>query len=79
MARLADLIIKAAHKPIKITKVSGYVNTAIPKKCGTCHYLSHNHTECSNKIVNKDPEVPNGPTFKKVSAENGCCNEWEPR
>lgn len=65
---------------VKATKVSGYVDTSIPKKCGTCEYLSHDRTECNNKIVCRDPELKSaGDGLKKVSAENGCCNEWSPR
>ena len=65
---------------LKITKVSGYVDTPIAKKCGTCEYLSHDRTQCDNKVVAKDTEVKTGKNgLKNVSAENGCCNEWEPK
>ena len=60
------------------TKISGYVDTPVAKKCGTCEYL-HNGTLCTQKNVLKDPEVPFAARskFKKVSAENGCCSFWE--
>lgn len=60
------------------TKVSGYVDIPVDKKCGTCEYL-HNGSLCTQKNVLKDPEVPFAARskFKKVSAENGCCSFWE--
>ena len=60
------------------TKVSGYVDTPVPKKCGTCVFL-HNKSLCTNKTVMQDPEVPSArrSKFKKVDAEDGCCNEWQ--
>jgi hypothetical protein len=61
----------------KSTRVSGYVNTPIPKKCGTCKFLDGHY--CTNKVVMKDPQVPtdDDSKFKIVSPANGCCNEWQ--
>jgi hypothetical protein len=61
------------------TKVSGYVESPVPKKCGTCVYL-HNGSLCVQKTVLKDTEVPfaRRSKFKKVDAETGCCDFWQP-
>lgn len=63
----------------KATKVSGYVNIPIPKKCATCEYLVNNAL-CKNKIVMTDKQVPfaNRSKLKRVDPENGCCNLWTP-
>jgi hypothetical protein len=81
MAKLFDeMLLKVinASAPI-ITRVSGYVDTPTPKKCGTCKYLEGNSL-CGNMVVRKDPQVPTCKQsgLKKVSAANGCCNYWEP-
>jgi len=61
------------------TKVSGYVESPIEKKCGTCTFL-YNETLCTQKNVLLDKEVPfaRRSKLKKVDAENGCCNYWSP-
>lgn len=60
------------------TKVSGYVVSPVPKKCGTCRFL-HNSTLCTQKDVLKDPQVPfaRRSKFKQVDAEDGCCDYWQ--
>jgi len=62
-----------------ITKVSGYVDTPIPKKCGTCEYLVDGKY-CRNSTVRTDPQVKTDSSTgrKLVSAADGCCNEWNP-
>jgi len=57
------------------TKISGYL--PIAKSCSDCHYASHDKTECSNKIVAKDPEVPKAASGLKKISPRGWCNEWE--
>lgn len=62
-----------------ITKISGYVDTPIAKKCATCKYLVDGQF-CRNSTVQKDPQVKtDAKTGRKiVSASDGCCNEWDP-
>jgi hypothetical protein len=63
---------------VLITKVSGYVDTPIAKKCGTCRYLEAGKF-CRNGEVEKDKQVPTDASGRKlVSAADGCCNEWNP-
>jgi len=62
---------------VKITKVSGYVDTPIVKKCGTCEFLKDRRI-CVNKVVKGDEQVPEAAGQKIVNPENGCCNEWNP-
>lgn len=58
------------------TKVAGYVQTPIAKKCGTCEYFSKGL--CKNSIVARDKQVPTDKDgMKMVDGENGCCNQWE--
>lgn len=71
---------KESSRPIGTgTKVAGYVDTPVPKKCGTCEYLINGNL-CKNARVLKDPQVPfaKRSKLKKVNAENGCCSFWEP-
>lgn len=60
--------------------VSGYVESPVAKKCGTCEYLV-NGDLCKNKVVAKDPKVKTDKAsgLKTVCPEDGCCNEWEPK
>jgi hypothetical protein len=62
---------------VHITEVSGYVETPIRKACATCGYYYSLY--CSNEVVGRDDEVPGDPGSKRVSGENGCCDEWEPK
>lgn len=62
---------------VHITKISGYVDTPIDKRCGTCNYLKQGRI-CVNKVVAKDDEVPTAGGKKIVNARNGCCDEWKP-
>lgn len=77
----ASDVLAGSKKPTGTgTKVSGYVDTPVPKKCATCEYLV-NGTLCKNSQVLKDPEIPTAKRsrLKKVSAEDGCCSFWEPK
>jgi hypothetical protein len=74
------LAMKASHATSKkATKVSGYVDTPIAKKCGTCKHLSADRKHCNQAVVLHDPEIKTDPATKTklVCADNGCCNEWE--
>jgi hypothetical protein len=64
-----------------ITKVSGYVDTPIPKKCGTCKHISDDRKHCDQKTVMQDSQIKTDPATKTkiVCAQNGCCNEWQPK
>lgn len=80
--RISDIVhIRVRAAGVKITKVSGYVDTPIAKKCGTCKHLSDDRKHCDQKVVMHDPEVKTDPKTKtkEVCADNGCCNEWEPK
>jgi hypothetical protein len=70
--RIIDAAVVQACTP---TKVSGYL--PIAKSCSDCHYVSHDKTECSNKVVAKDPEVPRASSGLKKISPRGWCNEWE--
>jgi hypothetical protein len=67
-------------KKVQVTKLSGYVDTPILKKCGTCKHLSGDRKHCNEPTVMKDPQVKADPKtgLKLVNAMNGCCNEWMP-
>jgi hypothetical protein len=59
------------------TEVSGYVESPVEKRCGTCEYLAGG-TFCKQEAVLEDPEVPDGEKgLKLVDAKNGCCSFWE--
>lgn len=61
------------------TKVSGYVDTPVPKRCGTCEYLILGN-RCRKKEVLEDPEIKTVERgLKEVSPENGCCDYWIPK
>lgn len=66
--------------PVVITTTSGYVDTPVPKRCGTCEYIQGKKF-CTNKTVLKDKQIKTDPDngLKVISAANGCCNEWEPK
>ena len=61
------------------TKVSGYTEVPIEKRCGTCEYIV-NGKLCRQKIVLTDKKVKTDKSsgLKLVDAENGCCAFWEP-
>jgi len=60
------------------TKVSGYIESPVAKKCSTCEYYPQKD-RCNNKIVGKDPKVKTDESsgLKIVSGQNGCCSYWE--
>ena len=59
------------------TEVSGYVESPIEKRCGTCEYLKNGNL-CAQETVLRDPEVKDdGNGLKVVDPQNGCCNFWE--
>jgi hypothetical protein len=59
------------------TEVSGYIESPVEKRCGTCEYLMGD-TLCQQERVLDDPEVPDGEKgLKLVDAKNGCCSFWE--
>jgi hypothetical protein len=62
------------------TKVSGYVESSVPKRCGTCEYIQDKNL-CTQKDVLKDPEVKTCKEtgLKIVDAKDGCCNYWDPK
>jgi hypothetical protein len=59
------------------TTVSGYIESTVARKCGTCEYYSKGH--CNQKDVMKDPKVKmdTKTQTKIVEPELGCCNFWE--
>ena len=72
MANLVDFIAASG------TSVSGYIESDVAKRCGTCEYYVKDGM-CNNKVVLRDPKVPKAATseYKKVNARTGCCDEWE--
>lgn len=62
------------------TKVSGYVESSIAKKCGTCEYIQQSRL-CSQDTVLGDDEMETdkGTGYKVVDPEKGCCDFWEPK
>ena len=60
------------------TKVSEYIESKVPRKCGACSYFSKGH--CNQEDVMKDPEVKTDKKTqtKVVDAELGCCRYWKP-
>ncbi len=59
------------------TEVSGYVESPVEKRCGTCEYLEGGKF-CNQETVLKDPEVPDGSNgLKMVNPKDGCCSFWE--
>lgn len=65
---------------LKITKVSGYIETPVMKMCGTCEYLP-SADRCNNKVVLSDPEMKKAEDgmLAIVDSVLGCCNQWEPK
>lgn len=59
------------------TEVSGYVESPIEKRCGTCEYLENGNL-CTQETVLKDPELKDSSDgLKIVDPKNGCCSFWE--
>lgn len=60
------------------TKVSGYVDTPVPKKCGSCEYRVGKNL-CRQATVKKDPMVKTDKRtgLKIVDFQDGCCSFWE--
>jgi hypothetical protein len=59
------------------TEISGYVESPVEKRCGTCEYLVGGKF-CKQEKVREDPEVRDGEEgLKRVDAKNGCCSFWE--
>lgn len=69
------------QKKVQITKLSGYVDTPILKKCGTCKHISGDRKHCNEPLVMKDPQMKADPKtgLKLVDPMNGCCNQWNPQ
>lgn len=81
--KLGESLAKQAFRiqaSAKSTRVAGYVDTPIAKKCGTCQHLSDDRKHCNQSTVMQDPQIKTDPVTKTkiVCAQNGCCNEWEP-
>lgn len=72
-----NLMRETAAIQASATKVSGYL--PIAKSCSDCNYASHDKTECDNKVVAKDPQVPKAASGLKKISPRGWCNEWESR
>lgn len=59
------------------TEVSGYVESPVEKRCGTCEYIK-DHKFCRQETVLKDSEIPDGSNgLKIVDPKDGCCSFWE--
>lgn len=61
------------------TKVSGYTEVPVEKRCGTCEYFVKGNL-CNHKIVLKDPKLKTDKKtkLKQVDAIDGCCTYWSP-
>lgn len=61
------------------TKVSGYTEVPVEKRCGTCEYLVKGKL-CNHKIVLTDKKVKTDKKsgLKMVDPVDGCCTYWEP-
>ncbi len=61
------------------TRVSEYIESKFPRKCGACEYFQKPDL-CGNKIVMTDKQLKSDPKtkLKIVDAEFGCCRYWEP-
>lgn len=59
------------------TKVSGYIESAVPRACGTCKYLERG-VLCDNHIVLRDSQIPKDQKtgLRIVDPVYGCCNQW---
>lgn len=59
------------------TPVSGYIESDVPRACGSCEYLVKGRL-CKNHKVLRDPKVPTdkNSNLKIVDPVYGCCDEW---
>ena len=60
------------------TKVSGYIESPVSKRCGTCEYLVGKNL-CRQARVKRDPLVKTDKRtqLKIVDPKDGCCSFWE--
>jgi len=60
------------------TKIAGYVDTPVPKKCGSCEYRVGSNL-CRQKTMLKDKQVKTDSRtkLKIVDFQDGCCSFWE--
>jgi hypothetical protein len=74
-----DILSKSSHvpNPGHGTTVSGYIESDVPRACGTCEYLVKG-VLCKNHKVQRDPKVPKdkNSNLKIVDPVYGCCDEW---
>jgi hypothetical protein len=80
MAKVAENILGGKHHvpdPGRGTRVSGYVESDVPRSCGTCEYLSKG-TLCRKRTVLRDPQLQTDANtgLKIVDPVFGCCNLW---
>jgi len=76
---VAKEILGGKHIPNpRETRVSGYIETPVPKACQYCEYFSKG-TLCNNRIVLRDTQIPKDSVsgLKIVNGPDGCCNEFE--
>lgn len=63
------------------TKRVGYIETDVPRMCGTCRYAvsASGKLLCRQSEAVKDVEMKTDVSgLKTVQPVKGCCNEWEP-
>lgn len=60
------------------TSVSGYIESPVAKKCGTCEYIKQDRL-CNQKTVLKDKQIKTDikSGLKIVNPQTGCCDFWE--
>jgi hypothetical protein len=80
MAKVAENILGGKHHVVNAghgTPLSGYIESDVPRACGTCEYLEKG-TLCRNRKVLRDPKVPRdkNSNLKIVDPVYGCCDEW---
>jgi hypothetical protein len=79
MPNLGQLMLPPKPKHGIPTKASGYIETPIIKKCGTCKHLTGNRMNCDDKTINQDPQLKTDPKtkLKIVNPVKGFCPMWE--
>lgn len=64
------------------TKGVGYIESDIPRRCGTCKYAVERGSKllCRQKEAVEDGQMKTDAAteLKIVQPVKGCCNEWEP-
>jgi hypothetical protein len=79
MANPAKEILGGKHIPApKETKVSGYIESDVPRACGSCEYLEKGRL-CRQRYVLRDSQIPydKDTNLKIVDPVFGCCDYWQ--